>query len=343
MKRKATFFIGLFLLILLTMTVFAADPEIKFSGYAQTWFSYAQLNSDTGDDNAYVFSLRRVRFKPYGSLSDKIKWSLQVGWDSHTAGLIEVYLDYLFAKGFNLRIGQFSVPGAPSGSITSSADLDLLERSMITEKWGSNNTLSAFRALGVQLSGTFLHDKLFYAVMVANPKAINLTPPKITSSTYSNQNSGLYLWARIEAKPLNGLRLGAFYGSGKEEDTQVKKNSYGAHLFYVKDAINFKAEYIAGEYGPAGVTTQYDGMYALLGYKIKKFEPIVRYGIYTPNNDQPDAAMVEEYQDLTFGLNYFYSNKIKLQVNYMMRNETMSGDLEELKNNIFYICFQFGF
>lgn len=335
MKKRALLLMCLFLVMVFSS--FAG--ETRLSGYVHTWFSAAE--QDKGEDTVYGFTLRRVRIKPNGSFSEKIKWSLMVGWDKQTPGLFEVYLDYLFSKGFNIKIGQFPVPGAVSGTITSTTSLDLIERPMITEKWGTNNALVTFRSPGVQAYGVFLRNKLYYALMVANPKTLGIFTPGIKSAEYTHTDNGIAIWARLEARPIDGLRIGAFYGNSRETETDIERDSYGAHLFYVKKSLNIKLEYIAGQFGVPGKEVRYRGMYGVLGYKFRKLEPVARYGWYTPNDNLPDEAGVEKYQDITLGINYFHSANIKLQANYVVRNESMSPGVDELKNNLFYICLQF--
>jgi hypothetical protein len=311
--------------------------EIKFSGYIHTWFSYGKLDND--DTSAYGFTLRRVRLKPYGFLSKSIKWSLQVGWDKQKAGLIESYIDFHLSEEVKIKIGQFPVPGAISGTLTSTTKLDFVERAAITQQWGGNSALLSYRGVGIQVHGSLFNNMLEYAVMMANPNAAALFSPGLKSSDYSHEDNGFTLWGRIEARLIKGFKIGAFYSSGKTTDSNYKRNSSGAHLFYIKDPLNFKVEYIAGEYGIDGEETKYNGMYIVLGYKISKFEPIVRYGLYIPNDRYPDSIGVEKYENITLGINYGYSKKIKLQVNYIFKNE----EGIELKNNIFYINLQYVF
>ncbi|MCP5105755.1 MAG: hypothetical protein GY950_20370 [bacterium] len=326
-------------LVMLVMPVQVQSESIKFKGLVQTWLSYAEEGS--GEDSGYGFTLRRIRFKPYGSFSEKIKWTLQVGWDKQSAKLFDAYIDFIFSKGFKLRIGQYTVPGTISSSLTSSAKLDFVERAAITQKWGSNNDLSGYRALGIQAFGDVMDGKLYYAVMLSNPRTTALFNPSIKSSGYDNDNNGLVFWGRVEAKLVKGLRIGTFYTGGKETDTELEKNSYGAHLFYVKNGLNLKAEYIAGEYGVGDIKTKYNGLYALAGYKTGKWEPILRYDFYTPNDDQSDSAGVKKYNNISLGINYYYTKKVKFQANYLVRTESMVDGFDEIKNNLFYVCFQY--
>ena len=336
MRRLVIFFVVLCFIIGIT----SSGAELKFSGFAQAWFSYAQQDTEDGDAG-YGFTLRRVRFKPYGTFSKKIQWTLQFGWDKFSAKLIDAYIDFNLSKELGFRVGHFTVPGAMSGTLTSSRKLDRIERPQITQNWGSNSGLSQYRALGIQAQGNLAGSKLYYAVMFGNANGSSIFTPSVKSADNTPQNYGTMAWARIETFLLKGLRIGAFYGGSKEIDTEIKRSSYGAHLYYVEKGINFKVEYIAGKFGTENTETKFNGMFALLGYKIKKLEPMVRYDIYTPNDGNPDGDGVEKYNNFTVCINYFHDKNIKFQVNYVYRDESMSVELEKIKNDLFYVCLQF--
>jgi phosphate-selective porin len=337
MKKKVLFAIGL----LLAMTFFSFSADINFKGMVQTWFSVAEQNEV--ESSFYGFTLRRIRFKPFGSFTKKIQWLVQAAWDRNSPLLLDAYLDFLITKTVRIRVGQFTVPGTVSSTLTSSGKLDFLERAMVTQNWSGHNSLSSYRALGIQVHGSLLAEKLYYALMAANPKTTMDFTPRLKSPGYTNEKNGSQFWARLEAKPVKGMRIGTFYGTTEETETDIRRNTYGAHLFFVTKALNFKIEYIAGLYGAEGNETEYNGMYAVLGYKLNKTEPICRFGCYIPNDKNADAAGVEKYTDITLGVNYFYSKNIKFQANYVIRNEQMAAGLPELLNNLFYCCLQYTF
>jgi hypothetical protein len=339
MKRMVICLMFVFFMFFI-VSLNVAGEAIQFKGGVQVWLSHAERGTE---DAGYGFTLRRVRLKPYGSFSDKIKWTLHAGWDKQSAKLIEVYLDFLFSKGFNLRVGQFTPPGTISSTLTSSFKLDFLERPMVTEKWGDHNDLTGFRSIGIQVDGKLFDGKLYYALMAANPKTSDLFNPGIKSSGYSHDNNGIMFWGRLETQLIKGLKLGAFMGTGKETDTDYVRTTYGAHFFYENKGINFKVEYIAGKYGIENLETKYNGFYVVLGYKIRKVEPIVRFDAYSPKDGTADSAGVETYNNYTVGINYFYSKNITLQANFLLRDESMAAGFDKIKNNIFYVCCQYTF
>ena len=330
----------LIILLIFMVSGISLYSDINFKGLIQSWFSYSNQGED--DNNTFGFTIRRVRFNPYGTFTKNIKWGLQLSWDKQSAALLDAYLDFHLSANFNIKIGQFAAPGAKSGVLTSSGHLDMVERSAITQVWNTNNNLFGYRAIGLQAYGEFANKKVYYALMLANNSTTSIFNPSVKSSTYSHEDNGLTIWGRVEAKIMEGMAAGLFYGEGKISNTSYVKNSYGAHLYYQKNALNFKAEYISGKFGIEGSETQYSGGYISIGYKVDKIEPIVRYGFYSPNDGNSDSKGVEKYDNITAGINYFYNKNIKFQVNYIHRMEIMEGD-NSLNNDLFYINIQYIF
>ncbi len=319
-------------LILLFSVITLSAGNVYFKGLIQNWFSFTDQAVD--DSSAYGFTNKRFRFIPYGTFGKNIKWGIHFYADRGAAvSFFDAYIDYKFSDQFSLKIGKFAAPGSISGALTSSGALDLIERAPISMIWGGGSALHGYRAFGVQAHGNLMDGKIHYAVMLANPTTTAYFTPSIKANSYVNDAKGMTVWSRLEAKPMKGLRLGGFFGSGTSTDSssvEIKRSSYGAHLFYKKNAINFKLEYIGGDNG--GI--DYSGMYAIFGYKLgKKFESVVRYDFVTPKDSG------EKYTNFSLGINYFCSKRIKYQLNYVLRNE----ELVDVANNIFYINFQYSF
>jgi len=314
------------------MAIPAAD-EIKFRGFVQTWFSVGPNN--TSGDTQYGFQLRRVRLTPYGTLGKKFSWAIALDWDRQKPRLLDAYLDWAIQPAFKLRFGQFPAPGALSGALTPSGALDFLDRAAVADQWGTNSQLSAWRAIGVQVHGDLFKNKFYYALMFGNPRTVELFTPAASSSTYDYKYNGWSFWGRLEVKPVDGLRIGGFYGSAAEKLDDVERSSYGASIYYAKKPLNLKAEYISGKNTGVG----YNGAFVSAGIRSGKIEPMVRWDTYSPKDGVADAAGVTRYNNYTLGLNYYTTDKVKFQVNYVLRKEQGT----ELKNNLFYICFQYSY
>lgn len=327
MKKVVIVFIAFF-------AVYGIVPaEINFNGYVQNWFSVSTNNMDLDEGMIYGFSNKRIRFKTYGNLGDKFEWGVYFSFDKFSPDILEAYLKYSLSDSINLRVGKWSAPGAASGSLMSSNTLDFIERAPITKLWGYRSALDGYRTEGIEISGKFLDDKIFYSLMIANAvSSDNSWIPSIKKHSTFNDHNGMAFWGRLEAFPIKGLRIGGFYGSGTETDSNgnsLKRGSSGAHIYFKRSNFNLKVEYISGEI----TGLKYNGMYVSAGFRIKKTETLLRYDNYTPIEGG------EKFTDYSLGVNFFPANNIRIQANYIFRKESISTIL----NNIFYINFQFGF
>ncbi|GAG87765.1 unnamed protein product [marine sediment metagenome] len=66
-----------------------------------------------------------------------------------------------------------------------------------------------------------------------------------------------------------------------------------------------------------------DGAYAMVSYDTKwNLQPVLKYEYFDPNIDVKDI----EYQEMfTVGANYFFNDKVRLQVNYQAHIETINN------------------
>jgi len=326
----------IFVLFIIVFLFVSVHGEVNFKGLVQSWFSMStQVNGDTSN-SIYGFSNRRIRLAPYGNLGKKMRWGVQFAFDKFaTPVVLDAYLEYFISRGAVLKFGKFAPPGSKAAALTSSGKLDLIERASIVQMWGGNSGLHGYRAFGAQLSGKLMDGKIYYGLMIANAlTASNNWFPGVKKLSTTNSHNGFGFWGRLEVYPVHGLKVGGFMGSGNESDPAVadsdkKRNSYGGHIYYKKDGINLKFEYIGGDSN--GI--KYSGMYAVAGYMINKFEPVVGYESFTPVKDG------EKYTNISFGINYYHSKNFKLQANYVMRSE----DTTAIDNDIIYANVQYSF
>lgn len=330
-------------------------PTLSIKGYSQVWYSYGW------DDvaNSQGFSLNYARINPYGNLTDKISWSIQFGFDQMEAKVLDAYLNYKYLEECQVAAGFLPSPGSRSAAIVdelySTTKMNLLNRPSITQVWGKNTMQTGYRDLGVQIHGDVMYGLFNYAVMLANPSAAKADQfiPKTNASTYSHTNNGYKLWGRLEAKPMKGLGVGVFAGNGEidtdSEGRKMKLLSYGAHAIYRADPYWFFAEYIVGKTdtsyntGRRDTTFAYKGYYAEAGYKIDKFQPVVRFEVLSPYDGLADKKNVEQYYNFHIGLNYYPNDKVKLLVNYIIRTEKVKAGTCQLDNNLFIVGLQYVF
>lgn len=332
-SKKNCYFTA-FILFFFAINLFASENNVNFKGLMHFWYSVGEGSNASGYLSG--FNVRRVRLKAYGSLSGNTKWYVQFAYDKQIPKLLDAALDIGFSEKANFRIGQQVVPGPISSSVTSTAELEFVERAQFVQKWGSFSNLLSYRTVGVKIFGSALNERLFYSAMIGNPASENLFKPSIASSYTSYENANLLMIGRIEVEPIMGMKIGCF-GSVLPYDGEVDAFSFGGHLLYESDRIYTKAEVLMGE---DESKLEYSGAQAVFGYKFNNLQPIVRYDFYIPNGGNADLAGVKQYNNFTFGVNYWISEDVKILVNYVLRSEEMLGNIKQIDNDIFYINLQ---
>ncbi len=305
--------------------------EIKTSGLIQTWFSSTE--SVAGDINN-GFTVRRARLKIMGQENESLNWACQYAWDKQVLRLIDAYLEFNLGSNQRVRIGQFPIPGTKEGGLTSSKNLDFIERAGIVRYWGQSTALNSFRSAGVQLHGKLFTPNLYYATMVANYDGKQLFSPSL--SNVNNFDNGLISSSRIQYNILEPLEGGVFFLVG--ENDSLAKRSYGMHLYYDQNPIIVKTEFIAGL---DEQDMKYNGLSVSCGFNIGDFEPMYRFGIYTP--EKTNSENVKRFINHCLGLNYCINKQTNIQVNYLIRNEQMQKGFDPVMNNLFYIHLNYFF
>ncbi len=340
-------------LILLPFAIKAQEkvsPSIKLKSLAHLYFSYAEAENN---EDPYGFSIRRLRFKPYGDITKNVKWGFQFALDRQEIKLLDVYVNFTPKKYLNIKVGQFAPPAAKSAALAddlfSLTKMICIERSTVTQNWLKNTGLYAYRALGLKIDGKILNEKLYYGIMISNPVGNSLFTPSIKHQNYTHNNRGYSLWARTEYKPVKELGIGGFgsFGNNKNSDNvdiiNTERTSFGTHVVYRENNIVLMTEYITGVVKIDETEMKYDGWYFDFSYKIKKIEPAFRYEFYNPNKANEDQFGVTQYNNYTVGVNFYPYKKIRVQANYVFKTEQMKANTKQLNNNLFYINLQYVF
>ena len=148
-----------------------------------------------------------------------------------------------------------------------------------------------------------------------------------------------------------GLSLGGSYYSGKSGSSGiVDKNRSGLDISYVNTPVGFTLEYAKGEDGTIKksgrtLTIFYNqGEQFVGGYKAQDryddwypvtFQPFVRFDRW-----DPDTSIAGNRKDITtIGLNWFFAQTTKLQVNYNIITE----ESNKIANNEFLAQLQYAF
>lgn len=315
--------------------------SIGLSGYLQTRFQSLQ---EAGKPDA--LDIRRARLDFRGNVTPTWEYRLQVDF-AGAPKLLDAIATFKPYDVFKVQAGQFKIPLSMENN-TPSNIMDLIERSQVVEALVARNRDSIGnqngRDIGVMAFGSLLslpdRQMIDYYLGVFQGVGINAT----------DNNEAKDLGARLTFHPIAGLDLGgAYYDGFSKIGTATKKDNIrkriAGELSYVYKIISIKGEYIRGKDGDfiklnndyTYVHYQREGWYAQLAayvYK-RKIQLVGRWDAYDPDIKKPGNATL----NLLGGVNYYFNDWAKLQVNYTSRNE--SG--KTINNDIISTQFQISF
>nr|WP_319397710.1 porin [uncultured Carboxylicivirga sp.] len=359
MKTTVTVFLTAFLFFIsgnaIAQEEKSFEPTLKISGFTHMWIGYVQRDSL---DVHYGFIPRYVRLKATGKLTTNVKYGAQFSYDKGTPSLLDIYLSYEPYSYFNIRFGQFPVPGIKSAvhssSLWSTTKMKLNDRPTISQNWNSNVALSGFRSGGIMFYGDIYNSIVHYYVMASMPHAgpNYYWNPSVKSPRYENDENGLALFSRLEFTPIKNTETGISFhtGSGTVGDTiKTNRNSFSVYFLTHYQKLHLMTEYIAGMNKQfindiEDSEISYSGFYAEATYLItSNLEPAFRYDYYIPIKDGFDSNGIKKYSNVTFGINYYPSKNIALMTNYVIRTEDAITGTDKIHNDLFYFQLRFKF
>lgn len=311
---------------------------VKLSGFAQ--LRYLGSNEDGFHDR---LEPRRVRLTISAQPAPKMDLKTQVEFAGSRKGQTGATTTALFGRPIlldavagltvspagRIQLGQFKVPFG-SESIASGTDLELINRSTVTETLApGRDNASNGRDIGIQFGGSARAGArggaVDYALGVFNGSGINT----------GDDNDGKDIAARAAWKPaVPGLTLGADFYDGRSGGNSATRDRQGVDLLFTREPWLVRAEHIWAKDG----SVKKRGYYGTLAYSIvPRTQVAVRYDRLDPNTGAADDAT----GTLTFGLTRLLSadGLQRWQVNYERRRE-QGG---QVRNDQYLAQFQLGF
>ena len=291
--------------------------KLKVSGYTQVLYSYWEEGVDS-------FLVKRARLSLSGEIAKKIRFKLQADAVKSPA-LVDAQVDFEFSPTLGLRIGQFYVPFSRENR-TSSSDLDTILRSQVVDKLAPSRDIgSPGRDIGAMLFGKF--SIIEYLVGFFNGSGVNR----------ADTNEKKDFSARVVLRPASFVSAGGSVYSGRHSAAQgdhpFTRDRRGIEAGLDLGAFSARAEYISGR----DDLTKKEGWYIQGGCFIstKKVQAVVKWDSY----DQDRDAASDRSDLMTLGLNWFFSEKTKLQVNF----NSYRRESGETANRAILVQFQAGF
>ena len=271
----------------------------KISGYGQMGYEW----NGTTDAATSSFSVMSVRMSLAGELGKKADYKFQ--FEFMNPKLIDAYVRYKLHPGFSLQAGQFHTNFSLEGPMAP-LDMEAIDYAPIVKAVACQTPDT--RDVGIAAYGAAAQRDGFsifeYSVGVFNGEGKNK----------SDVNKSKDIIARVKINPLKEFTLSGSFGYGERGDTYVHNTRYAAGLWWHGENFYLRSEYLGlrQDDWAAGTKNQIDGCYAVAGYWIKKFCPLVRYNFM----DSCMGGTSVRQSDYLVGVDYKPFKYMRLQANY---------------------------
>lgn len=294
------------------------SPEkssVELSGYVQVRYRHYWETSMDG------FRIRRARLGLKGEILKNVSFKVQVD-GTRSPILLDAAVEISSIPYATLSFGQFKVPFSLE-NLTSSSALDFVNRTQTVEQLCPGQDIGAAgRDIGVTVSGKF--SILEYTVGVFNGSGIN----------WADTNDRKDIVGRLILRPLDFLVIGVSHYIGDQRPifgaAHVNRDRTGVDVFFSKGPAFIKGEYIFAR----DDLSERSGWYVRGAYSfiLEKLQALINYDSY----DWDLASAGNRIDVLTLGLNWFFSGKTKLQVNYAHYRDEFS----DISYDVFLAQFQ---
>nr|NQU89809.1 hypothetical protein [Bacteroidota bacterium] len=300
-----------------------SDEGISVIGYLQPQWKFDE--ADGKYTNSFYF--QRARLGVTGTIPYDFTYYAVAEFSPYIGGpyLLDAFITWKrLGPWANVSVGQFKMPFGLELS-TPCQSLHTIDRSLVV-----NELASPFRDLGVLVyGGTPLFQKEY------NVLEWKLAFTNGTGMNKTDNNRRKDITARVIISPWDFVHIGGSYkyGSVLADGNSDKLTRFGADLSVEKYNFLFQAEYIGGvddgfklEGGgcgqdptitPATGEFKKNGYFAMLLYKTPwNIQPVVKYESFEPDVDVENNIK----NSTTVGLNYFFNEWTRLQLNYVIND-----------------------
>lgn len=290
------------------------NGKIKVFGFIQPQYEYHMTSPASN-----TFKFKRARIGVMGDIPYDFSYYVVMENSAFVSQsgypyLLDAFISYKRFKWAKVSMGSFKQPFGMEVNTACNA-LHTIERSMVADQ-----LVAPQRDMGLMLLGGTNETKFRYALALMNGRGLGI----------GDNNNMKDVIGRIVFKPLDFLSVGASFRYGYPNTNEDTRTSYGAELEV--DAGNFllQGEYIydEGDYNraagggcgadPLTLGEKRSGAFVQALYKTNfNLQPVVKWEFFDTDKDIEDNNMYI----YTFGLNYFFNDWTRLQVNYQYKAE----------------------
>lgn len=295
-------------------------PAVTIFGYIQPEYDYHFT-----DRNENTFKFKRARLGVRGRLYKDFSYYFMLETSpfigsSGDAYLMDAFVSYTKYNWAKISLGSFKQPfsldvATPCHSLTT------IDRSIVADQ-----LVAPQRDFGLMILGGNNYTKFNYWVAIMNGRGLQV----------KDDNTKKDIIGRATYKITNYLTIGGSfrYGYPIPNNIDDSRTSLGGEFLLKLEKLTIQGEYIydegayfSGTAGGCGVTPvalgeRRDGAYLMASYSIdEKIQAVFKYEFFDPNLDQKnDGSYMER---MTLGLNYFFNDKVRFQLNYQANIETV--------------------
>jgi len=291
-------------------------PAIKVFGYIQPEYVYT-----LSDPSTNTFTFKRARIGVRGKVLNDFSYYFMLEASPFIGGVGSAYLMDAFVawEKYNwarIAVGSFKQPFGRE-VVTPCNNLTTIDRAIV-----SDQLVAPQRDYGIMVLGGNKYNRFGYQVALMNGRGLNVT----------DNNSKKDMIGRATYQVFDFMSLGASFRYGYPNNDDDTRTTYGADILLKFNNLHIQGEYIQdeGDYNraagggcgsePMELGEKRAGAYGMIWYDTKwDLQPVFKYEYFDQDLDIKDIGYQER---MTLGVNYFFNDKIRLQINYQANIET---------------------
>ncbi len=305
-------------------------------GYIQPQFDYNFNGEDASGAslNTNTFKFNRARIGVVGEIPYDFSYYVFIETSPFKTGdpyLLDAFITYKrWAPYASISMGSFKAPISLELN-TACHKLHTINRSRVVSELTAPDREIGAMAVGstadLELFGLKHKDIISYSFAVLNGTGLGV----------EDNNTAKDFAGRLVLSPTDFLSVGGSFRMGKQPAQidgakEDERNRYGAELQIEKGNFLMQAEYLYGEDigsytvgGGCGGTPELvqgsverDGWFAQAMYMTSwRLQPVYKIEFFDQDKSVDDNAQMTQ----TFGINYFFNDWTRLQINYLYKAE----------------------
>ena len=292
-----------------------STSSITVFGYIQP-----QYNAYFTDDGENTFNFKRARLGVRGRVNRSFSYYVVLETSAFIGGgdayLLDAFITYDKHEWVKASLGSFKQPFGREVT-TACHSLTTIDRSIVADQ-----LVAPQRDMGLMFLGGSYKTKFKYALALMNGRGLGVV----------DNNKKKDVIGRASYQILDFMNVGASFRYGYPNNEDADRSTYGFDALVKYKDLTVQGEYIydEGDYNraagggcgaePLELGEKRQGAYVMASYDVnKKLQPVFKYEFFDQDIDLSDIGYQER---MTLGVNYFFTPKTRLQINYQANIET---------------------